>query len=359
MKEKKKILMFIDSIGYGGAQKQFVCLANLLKSKGYQVKILVIYDELDFYFSSLNGIEILCDQKSRSHFMRLIRIPRIMANEKPDVVISYLDSQCILACLAKLLGGFKVIVSERNTTQVLNFRERIKFWTYKLADYIVPNSYAQGDFIIKNYHSLSNKVRVITNVIEDREFRPAEKKVNNDVPQIISVGRNVYQKNYLGMVETVKILKDRGVNVHFNWYAEEYPCNYYQGVYKKISEYNLHDMISIFKPVKEIADKYRESDFFWLASFFEGFPNVLCEAMKCGLPVACSNVCDNPHIVEEGVNGYLFNPNSPKEMADKIEKLLNLNKIERGKMIKANVAKIEELCSSSVFLEKYIKLIES
>lgn len=354
----KKILMFIDSVGNGGAQKQFVHLANLLRKKGYEVKILVVFDEFDFYRNFLNDIEIICDAKGKKPLKRILRLPRLIARQKPDVVISFLDSQCIIACLASLLRNFKLIVSERNTTQVLSWSEKMKFCLYNRSDSIVPNSFAQGYFIENHFPSLKNKIRVITNVIDLKEFYPSSIPIENDTPRVISVGRNVYQKNYLGMVEAVKIIKKRGIKVHFDWYAKKCADKYYIQVDELISRYDLNDMISIYDPVRNIADKYRESDIFWLASYYEGFPNVLCEAMACGLPVVCSNVCDNPIIVQDTNKDFLFDPGDPIEMADQLERILKMPKELKRQMSKENINRINNLCSEEKFISKYLELIE-
>lgn len=354
---QKNILMFIDSIGYGGAQNQFVNLAVLLKQQGYNVKILVIYDEYDFYKSALDGIEILCDQKSKKHFQRVFRIPKLIVQQKPDIVIAYLDSQCELACIAKIFSKFKLIVSERNTTQHLGWKERIKFWLFRFADYIVPNSYTQGCFIAKLKPRSKEKIKVITNAIDLKRFYPSELHRNNNIPQIISVGRNTYQKNYLGMIEVIKILKERDIKAHFNWYAGECEANYQKIVYDNIKKYGLEGLITIYEPTQNIGDKYRESDFFWLYSFYEGFPNVLCEAMACGLPVACSDVCDNGNIVKEGENGVLAAPNNYVEMADQLCKLISYDEQKLKLISETNVRKVKTLCSDKAFLDKYLELI--
>ncbi len=360
MAQKKRLLLFIDSIGYGGAQKQFVCLCRLLKNADYDVKVLVIYDEFDFYKPFLEDIEVNCDHASKNTFRRLFRIPRLIKKQKADVVISYLDTQCILACLAKMTSKFKLIVSERNTTQHVGFKERIKFWLFRYADYIVPNSYTQGRFISNNYKNLANKVKVITNTIDQVTFFPSGKYAYNDTPEVISVGRNLYQKNYLGMVDCVNILKQRGVKAHFTWYAGiNGDDDYHVNVEKRIKDYGLHNTITIKEPTNKIADCYRNSDFFWLASFYEGFPNVLCEAMMCGLPVACGKVCDNGDIVKDGENGFLFNPHNTEEMANQVQKLLSLTIEERKCMSIKNIERIKELCSEDRFKEKYVQLIEN
>lgn len=358
--DKKNILLFIDSLGYGGAQNQFVCLASLLKEKGYQLKILVVYNEYDFYLSSIEGIDIICNPALKKKWKRLLLLPWLIKKQKPDVVIAYLDSQCILACVARLIANFKLIVSDRNTTQSLSFRERVKFYLYRKADYVVPNSYSQGSFINRHFPNLLGKICIITNVIDLSRFYPLSKRHKNEIPQILSAGRSTYQKNYLGMIEAVRILKSRGVIAHFNWYTEiiEYDT-YYKEVEKKIIEYNLTDFISVLKPTKDIGDKYRESDFFWIASYYEGFPNVLCEAMACGLPVAFSDTCDNPIIAKEDLNGVMFSPYNAEEMANKLQRLINMTERELDIISKRNVERIKELCSEETFINNYINLIEN
>lgn len=57
-------------------------------------------------------------------------------------------------------------------------------------------------------------------------------------------------------------------------------------------------------PNQSIEVEYRKADVFCLPSLYEGYPNVVAEAMSCGLPILCSNVCENPYIVEEGAMAF-------------------------------------------------------
>ena len=84
------------------------------------------------------------------------------------------------------------------------------------------------------------------------------------------------------------------------------------------------DIVEFHPPTSDVVSVYRNSDIFILPSIYEGFPNVLCEAMSCGLPVLASNVCDNPNIVADGENGLLFNPLSIDDMAEAISSMLTL-----------------------------------
>jgi glycosyltransferase involved in cell wall biosynthesis len=54
--------------------------------------------------------------------------------------------------------------------------------------------------------------------------------------------------------------------------------------------------------------------------------------MSCGLPILCSNVCDNATIVEKGVNGLLFNPNDISDMAASMHKFIDSSAADKKRM---------------------------
>ncbi|NLI56859.1 glycosyltransferase family 4 protein, partial [bacterium] len=66
-----------------------------------------------------------------------------------------------------------------------------------------------------------------------------------------------------------------------------------------------------------------ESDIFVLPSLSEGFPVVVLEAMASGLPVVATNVGGLPEIIQENKNGFLVEPQNPRDLAKKILFLLN------------------------------------
>ena len=125
----KKILCLIDSLGSGGAQRQITGLACLLKSSGYDVKVLWYHKE-DFYkdILDLNGVGY-ANPICSGTVDKMSAVLREIRSFTPDVVVSYLDGPCIIACLGKMLGyGYKLIDSERNTTQMLSLKEKVKFF---------------------------------------------------------------------------------------------------------------------------------------------------------------------------------------------------------------------------------------
>lgn len=355
----KKILLFIDSLASGGAQRQLVGLAVMLKHAGYDIKVIT-YHNIPFYKTDLDNDKIVYENinKAINPYKRIIYINRAIKSYCPDVVISYLDVPNIIACICKLLGGhWKLIVSERNTTQKLNFIQKIKFFLYRYADKIIPNSYSQKNFIDNHYKKLSEKTFTITNFTDVDRFSPGiSQNIKSDVVKIICVGRIDSQKNILRFISALKIVRDRGYSFKVDWFGGKYP--YYDECAKKLSELGLEEVFKFHQPYDKIQDVYKTSDVFCLPSIYEGFPNVLCEAMSCGLPVLCSNVCDNPMIVEDGKNGLLFNPLNVDDIANKIIEFMDLdNNIKNEWGIHSREIAVAKF-SKDKFLCNYLSIIK-
>ena len=125
-----------------------------------------------------------------------------------------------------------------------------------------------------------------------------------------------------------------------------------------VDKLDLSDYIELCDQVENPLYVYHNSDIFCLPSLYEGYPNVICEAMACGLPIVCSNVCDNPLIVENGVGGFLFNPISEENIANALELMINLSKEDKLNMSRHNRRCVVERNSSVVFLDKYLALMK-
>ena len=355
----RKIVCIIESLSPGGAERQMVYLASELKKAGNDVEVWTYYPN-DFYLPILreNNVFYRYIPEATSKSQRIFVLRNKLNQTNPDVVIAYLDTACIVACIIKALGAkFKLIVSERNTTQTLTLRERMKFFFYRFADCIVPNSYTQGVFIKRNFVNLKDKVSVITNYIDTDRFVPCNKTSQSQTLRIIVVGRIMPQKNPIALMLAIKMLQDNGMAVKVTWFGKSYDEQYLQSCEQSARDLNIESAFAFKSPVQNIAEEYPKYDVFCLPSIYEGFPNVLCEAMCCGLPVVCSDVCDNPIIVKAGENGYLFNPKEVTDIAEKIEKMALLSMEQRAQMGARNRKRILDTFSKHTFVNNYVSLL--
>ena len=356
-----KVLLFIDSLGAGGAQRQLVGLAILLQQAGYNVKVCTYYN-FDFYKKLLDEKHVPNELiiGANNHKKRILSVCKYFKREDPDWVIAYQETPSLVACMAKLLGGkFRLIVSERNTTQHIGMNERVRFFLYRWADAIVPNSFAQSMFLQSRYSWMKSKIKTITNFVDLQKFCPEEHH-RCDIPEILVVGSIGQSKNAKGFVKACKILKDKKIVFHATWYGwHNSPTDYMDETKDMVSRLHLEDVVEIKNKILDIAPVYRRADYFCIPSFFEGTPNVLCEAISSGLPVVASDVCDNSFYVQNDINGYLFDPSNIESISNALERLLGIEE-QKYQTFRMNSRRIaEEKFSAEVFLLKYCSIIES
>lgn len=354
----KRIVCFTISLGSGGAERQLISLASCLKDAGYDVSILTYCSDF-FYKDYLEqiGLKNNCYDKYSSNISRFIACWKHIRKAKADVVISYLEMPSFMTCLMKMFGSrFNLIVSERNTTQNKTWFDRLRFPLMRFANYIVPNSHSQEDFIKKEYPYLKNKVITITNFVDTDFFTPQVNKHGKDLV-VLTVARINPQKNILRYIEAISKIKETYNNVIFKWYGSITDDDYYNSCVLTIQEKGLENTFFFERPTEKIIEAYRSATCFCLPSLYEGYPNVVCEAMSCGLPILCSNVCDNALIVENEVNGILFNPLSIDSICVSLEQMLQLGKEELDIM----GSKSREIAiikfSKKEFVNQYMNLI--
>ncbi len=362
--QTKRILCLIDGLGSGGAERQMIGLVLCLKRKGYEVD-LVKYHQLNDYGELLKryGMDVVTLAPKSSAISKLQTIKRFIKSRSGyECLIAYKNGPAMIGCLLKLIGGkFRLIVSERYTSQRLSANERLKFCLYRLADYIVPNSFSQEGFIKKYYPGLAGRTVTITNYTDTDMFVPGIGEPDESVVQVLTVARIVRQKNVLRYLEAISLLVGRGVNnAHFDWYggAQKGQEEYYRAVNDKVVELGLQKFVTFHPVTDNVVEKYQKCSFFCLPSNFEGFPNVICEAMSCGKPVLCSRVCDNPYIVKDGENGLFFDNTDVRDMADKLQHMIGLSPETLCGWGKKSREIAEALFSMQTFVDKYINLIE-
>jgi len=357
-----KILLFIDQLGPGGAQRQIVGLARLLKGKNINVKVCY-YHPINFYNNILDDydIEHQVIPNAVSKYWRIIRVFKYFQKENPDWVIAYLDAPSIISSIVKLHGcRYRLIVSDRNTTINVKLKDKLKFNLWRFADYIVPNSFSQEKVIIKNVKTIAKKTVTIPNFVDLVHFSQKESLLRHSVPQIIVVSSINQHKNTLGLIEALRIVINKGYHCEIKWYGVGAPMSkdYLCKCENKIKECNLQNNFFLLDKTKEINKKYTQADYMCLPSFYEGTSNAICEAMSCGLPLIVSNICDNPYYAIEGFNGFLFDPYSPSAIAESIINAISMDDKAYIAYCHNSRKKAEECFDEERFVNDYLNLIE-
>ena len=329
----------------GGAQRQIIGLARCIQGlSGYDTRLLFYKDKADFYKSQLDyfNIDYYYDRSSCLKIHGFIALRKQIKDYKPDLIISFLGESNLYACINRLFCKIPLIVSERNTTIVPTYFDRIRFFLYRLADIIIPNSYSQCKYLCCKLPRMEHKIIPIINFVDTKVFYPIKKHNVNPIKNIIVTARVIPQKNVFNFIHAIKIVVDSGyTKFKIKWIGSLGVKDYVKECANLIDILQLSDHFSFVGECNNMLMIYSKADIFCLPSFYEGTPNALCEAMSCGLPILCSDVCDNSRYVKDNINGFLFNPHDCQSMADSIikflkltdDKILDMGKVSRKKAL--------------------------
>ncbi len=138
----------------------------------------------------------------------------------------------------------------------------------------------------------------------------------------LGVGRLVEKKGFDVMVEACGILRKREVPFEAVIVGEH--GEHEAEIRRRIEALNLGDSVRLAGPMEQsrLFEEYRSAGVFCLPCRVlengdrDGIPNVLMEAMACGLPVVTTPVSGIPEIIKDGVNGRLVPPDDPAALAD-------------------------------------------
>lgn len=365
-----KIACLIDSLNSGGAQRQLCMLAIGLKKCGCEVEIITYY-HFDFFRPVINREEIpLKVIQSKNKLQRIINIRKAIRNSKPDIVISYLNTPNLLAELSGLPSrNFGLIVSERDTEHGgITFSCIRRFLFHLLADAVVTNSNSQAAVIKKTAPWLRSRLATIHNCVDLEKFH-SDSKITTaplDPTRILVLGRFEPQKNPFTLLLAIEsIVKEHGkTNLVVDWYGNDFFINgeptpkssLFLKLKNEIERRSLTNHFRLHTPDEEVVKLYQSASVVCLPSLHEGCSNVICEAMACGKPILASSVGDNPWLIEEGVTGYLFSPESPGEIADTIMRFMALPRDTREEMGRSCRKRAESSFSPSDFIQKYQEL---
>jgi len=208
---------------------------------------------------------------------------------------------------------------------------------------IAVSDYNRNLIVAECGEHVAGKVHVVYGGVDTERVSPVA-RVGNKKFAMLSIGRFEEVKGHTYLIESCRLLRARGVAFQCQFIGEG-PL--FSNVREQIDRAKLGDqiVISSFCTHKEVIDRMRNSDLVVLATTptaggeCEGIPNVLKEAMACGLPVVASNVGGIPELVENRVSGILVPPRDPVALAEAIEELAS-NTNMRQRMGEAGRQKI-------------------
>ena len=171
------------------------------------------------------------------------------------------------------------------------------------------------DSLVGDYGIPDGRVHVVHPGVDQALFRPAERR-RSGPPRLLFVGGDFERKGGGDLLEAVAGL-DEPFELHLVTGAP--PWDESGG---ELERPGVHVHTSLRPRSAELVELYRQADVFVLPSRGDCFPQVVAEAMACGLPVVASDVGAVSEMVRDGFNGCLVPPRSPRSLRAVLRRLL-------------------------------------
>lgn len=333
---RQKIMFVIPIVGGGGAERVLLYLMEELKSEKWD-KVLITFDEIEYYKKEIpNDVKIIILKKKRSiDFFKLIfSLAQIIKQEKPDIVNSHLTYANILSLLSAMVSGYRgpIILNEHNFMSI-NLRQEKYYLIKKMlikrlyprAAAVISVSKGARDDLIKNFRVRPEKCLTIYNPVDiERIEKMTSEPIDHpwfteNIPLIISCGRLTKQKNYPLLLKAVKLTsQERDVRLVVMGDGEL--KSELESLALKMGLANRVEFLGFrSNPFKYLA----RAHVFVLSSSWEGFGNVIIEAMTCGVPVISTRCPAGPdEIIMDGKNGILVDVDNAEALSKAILRLL-------------------------------------
>lgn len=292
----------------------------------------------------------LAKRSAFSFFGLQWRISRLVRKLDPDAVVTFLNYCNVVTLMSRAVLGWNrpLVVSERNTLGPSLRPQRFAFIKrrlirrfYPLADAVIAVSKGCKNDLMESVGVPEEKISVIYNPLDIEGVRAkAREPIDRSEefkPGIIAVGRLTAGKDYPTLLKAFRMVR-RSADVHLTIVGDGEERARLEELSRHLG---IDEAVSFPGFLKNPYGYMARSRLLALSSAWEGFPNVIPEAMACGTPVVATDCRSGPgEIIRDGEDGLLVPPGDQVKLAKGMLRVLESEDL-RKKFIRAGAKRIQ------------------
>lgn len=339
------IVHLITTLEYGGAETQLQRLI-LASNKERFRHIVICLAEGGPIGSELMeaGIEVhpLGIKRGSWSPWGTLKLVRLLNSFKPDVLHCWLYHSCLMGWVAERFAPTKRLIWALRSANpsVLAYSMQLRAIIRLCArlsggsDCIIVNS-ETAKRVHQQWGYDADKMKVIVNGIDLTRFFPdlsargsvrEELGISDDCRLVGLIARFHPMKDHKTFLRTAGSVHQHHQDIHFLFAGQGMvPEN--EALQRLIAENHLQQVVHLLGPRRDIPRLTAALDISCLSSWSESFPNVVPEAMSCGVPCVATDVGDTAHIIAN--TGKVVPPRDPDRLAAAIEELIAMSAEER------------------------------
>lgn len=272
-----------------------------------------------------------------SDIKSFVKLRRVLRDGAFDIVHSHMSKAALLGGFAALASGTAVSINTAHNLGFLalsNPLARGLFWLYDralfalTADAVITVSDRVRTGIVQSGIAPERKVISIHNGIETARFAPDRTRseavrrslgIGENQPLVTTVARLVWFKGLHDLLEAASLVLKERTDARFLIVGSGQQLDELRA---KAGALDISDKIIFAGERRDIPDILAAADIFALTSVSEGLPISILEAMAVGLPVVATDVGGISELVADGKTGFLAPARSPREIANRLLRLL-------------------------------------
>ena len=345
-------MLIVPSLIKGGVERVVSILSKEL-SKYYDVYVVIYHNSIEYEIGGkLINLETPTGsfwRKIKNTFYRVVKLKRLIRKISPDFIVSFMGN------LQPILTFEPVIVSIRNNPDFFPLYRKFLLKTiYKLPNVkkIITCS-SEIENKLNNNYRLKNTKTIYNPLNLDYITKELLAPKPFEFDYILAIGRLNRQKGFDILIKAFakSDLKNMIKLVILGEGKER------KNLEELIAELNLKNQVLLFGKVDNPFIYMKYAKFFILSSRYEGFGNVLLEALACRTPVIATN-CEtgSSEIIENGKNGLLVPVEDENALKLAMEKLFYDR--ELYKRLRANTRKSIEKFNVDNIIKDWLNLFE-
>ena len=365
MNEPIRVLHFIDSLKYGGAETLLFELTSRLDAYGFHPTV--------FYCEPGPLVEDFVNQKipvthlpwlARVDPLLLVRMVKVIRKERPQIVHTHLFKSDFHGRFAARIAGVPVLVSTLHNCNAWAQNPLFGLtygFTARFTDKIIAVADEVRDYAIRYLRIPPQKLLTISNAVSIERFEGKSREglavrkefnISPDTPLLGIVGRLEPQKNHENFLRAAQRIHEYNQNVRFLIVGDGSLRDQLVALTKALG---LQDAVIFCGLRKDIPAVMAALDVLVISSHYEGLPVALLEAMAAGRPIVSTAVNGVPSVVEDGESGILVEPSNSNALADACLRLID-NPDLRRKMGQNGHERIQSRYSMTAMTEKTVAL---
>ena len=274
------------------------------------------------------GLDLLEDSASlfqalRANLKRMRMLRRLVQIVRPHTVISFMTSMNVLTLIACLGLPLRIVVSERVDPESHRGSYSwsvLRALAYRRAYAIVVQTEVAARWFRQRFRG-GVRVSVIPNpVVAAAVGQTQSQQELPQTPYLLGAGRLVHQKGFDLLIEAFALIAAQRGQLRLAIAGEGPEL---QSLQELATRLHVAQRVSFLGSIRELGAVMRNADVFVLSSRYEGFPNVLLEALASGVPVVATDCPGGPReILGDGALGILVPSGQASALAEAVMRVI-------------------------------------